>query len=76
MIANRTDLRRAQAVPHRRARSRGASPSGTASRCVVALIVAVGIGEAQAQAAGKPGIIATILKWTPLLRRASRSTSR
>src|SRR6185369_16140499 len=34
---------------------------------VVALIVAVGIGEAQAAAADKPGIIATILKWTPLL---------
>ena len=31
-----------------------------------ALIVAVGIGEAQA-APGTPGIIATILKWTPLL---------
>jgi polar amino acid transport system permease protein len=35
---------------------------------VVAFAVAVGIGEAQAQAAaGKPGIIETILKWTPLL---------
>jgi polar amino acid transport system permease protein len=35
---------------------------------VVALAVAVGIGEAQAQAAaGKPGIIETMLKWTPLL---------
>jgi len=33
---------------------------------VIALIVAVGIGEAQA-APGTPGIIATILKWTPLL---------
>jgi polar amino acid transport system permease protein len=33
---------------------------------VVALLVAVGIGEAQA-APGTPGIIATILKWTPLL---------
>jgi len=31
-----------------------------------ALVVAVGIGEAQA-APGTPGIIATILKWTPLL---------
>jgi len=30
------------------------------------LIVAVGVGEAQA-APGTPGIIATILKWTPLL---------
>ena len=35
---------------------------------VVALIVATGIGEASAQvAAGKPGIVATMLKWTPLL---------
>ncbi|HMK78456.1 MAG TPA: amino acid ABC transporter permease [Xanthobacteraceae bacterium] len=35
---------------------------------VIALIVAIGIGEAQAQdAAGKPGILATMLKWTPLL---------
>ncbi|MEA2902964.1 MAG: glycyl-tRNA synthetase beta chain [Alphaproteobacteria bacterium] len=34
---------------------------------VAALLVAVGIGEAQAAAADKPGIIATILKWTPLL---------
>lgn len=35
---------------------------------IVALAVAVGIGEAQAQAAtGKPGIIETMLKWTPLL---------
>jgi len=33
---------------------------------VAALIVAVGVGEAQA-APGTPGIIATILKWTPLL---------
>jgi polar amino acid transport system permease protein len=33
---------------------------------VAALIVAVGIGEAQA-APGTPGIVATILKWTPLL---------
>ena len=33
---------------------------------VAALILAVGIGEAQA-APGTPGIIATILKWTPLL---------
>lgn len=31
-----------------------------------ALIVAVGIGEAQA-APGTPGILATLLKWTPLL---------
>lgn len=35
---------------------------------VVALIIAIGIGEAQAEAAaGKPGIIATMLRWTPLL---------
>jgi polar amino acid transport system permease protein len=35
---------------------------------LVALAVAIGIGEAQAQAvAGKPGIVETILKWTPLL---------
>jgi polar amino acid transport system permease protein len=34
---------------------------------VLALIVVVGIGEAQAQAGGRPGIVATILKWTPLL---------
>ena len=35
---------------------------------LLALIVAIGIGEAQAQvAAGKPGIIATMIKWTPLL---------
>ena len=33
---------------------------------VIALIVAVGIGEAQA-APGASGIVATILKWTPLL---------
>jgi polar amino acid transport system permease protein len=35
---------------------------------LIALIVAIGIGEAQAQVvAGKPGIIATMIKWTPLL---------
>jgi polar amino acid transport system permease protein len=33
---------------------------------LAALVVAVGIGEAQA-APGTPGIVATILKWTPLL---------
>jgi polar amino acid transport system permease protein len=33
---------------------------------VAALIVTIGIGEAQA-APGTPGIIATIVKWTPLL---------
>ena len=35
---------------------------------LAALAVAIGIGEAQAQAAiGKPGIIETMIKWTPLL---------
>lgn len=35
---------------------------------LLALLVAIGIGEAQAQAvAGKPGIVATMIKWTPLL---------
>ena len=35
---------------------------------LLTLIVAIGIGEAQAQVvAGKPGIIATMIKWTPLL---------
>jgi polar amino acid transport system permease protein len=35
---------------------------------LIALAVAIGIGEAQAQAAaGKPGIIETMIKWTPLL---------
>jgi len=35
---------------------------------LLALIVAIGLGEAQAQGvAGKPGIIATMIKWTPLL---------
>jgi polar amino acid transport system permease protein len=35
---------------------------------VVALLGAIGIGEAQAQAAGgQAGIIATMIKWTPLL---------
>lgn len=35
---------------------------------MIALAVAIGIGEAQAQAAaGKPGIIETMIKWTPLL---------
>jgi len=35
---------------------------------LLALIVAIGLGEAQAQVvAGKPGIIATMIKWTPLL---------
>jgi len=66
MIANRTDM--AVIKPFR---LRSVEPwrftiwHGVA--LVVALIVAVGIGEAQAAAADKPGIIATILKWTPLL---------
>jgi polar amino acid transport system permease protein len=35
---------------------------------VVALVASVGIGDAYAQAAaGKPGIVETMLKWTPLL---------
>jgi polar amino acid transport system permease protein len=34
----------------------------------LALIVAIGVGDAYAQvAAGKPGIVETMLKWTPLL---------
>src|SRR5437763_3573183 len=65
MIANRTDM--AVIKPFR---LRSVEPwrftiwHGVAF--VVALIVAVGIGEAQA-AADKPSILATILKWTPLL---------
>jgi polar amino acid transport system permease protein len=34
---------------------------------VIALLLVVGIGEAQAQAGGQAGIVATMLKWTPLL---------
>jgi polar amino acid transport system permease protein len=67
MIAQRTDLpvlkplRIGAAEPWRFSVWHGAA-------LVVALAVAVGIGEAQAQAAaGKPGIIETMLKWTPLL---------
>ena len=66
MIANRTDLavikpfRLPAAEPWRFSVWHGVA-------LAVALIVAVGIGEAQAAAADKPGIIATILKWTPLL---------
>ena len=66
MIADRTDL--AVLKPFR---LRSSEPwrinawHGVA--LVAALIVAVGIGEAQAQSSGQPGIIATILKWTPLL---------
>ena len=69
MIANRSDM--AVLKPFRlRA---GESLSGSwrfsvwhGAALVIALIVAVGIGEAQA-APGAQGIIATILKWTPLL---------
>ena len=65
MIANRTDLavlkpfRIGTAEPWRLGVWHGAA-------LVAALIVAIGIGEAQA-APGTSGIIATILKWTPLL---------
>jgi polar amino acid transport system permease protein len=66
MIADRTDLavlkpfRIGAAEPWRFSAWHGAA-------LVIALIVAVGIGEAQAAAADRPGIVATILKWTPLL---------
>jgi len=67
MIANRTDL--AVLKPFRISAPepwRFGVWHGVA--LVIALIVAIGIGEAQAQAvAGKPGIIATMIKWTPLL---------
>jgi polar amino acid transport system permease protein len=67
MIANQTDL--AVLKPFRIRESepwRIHAWHGVA--LVIALIVAIGIGEAQAQAvAGKPGILATMLKWTPLL---------
>ena len=65
MIANRADLavlkpfRIGAAEPWRFSAWHGAA-------LVIVLIVAVGIGEAQA-AADRPGIVATILKWTPLL---------
>ena len=70
MIANQTDL--AVLKPFR---IRANDPLHVSWRInawhgvalVVALIVAVGIGEAQAQAGGRSGIIATMLKWTPLL---------
>lgn len=66
MIANRTDMavlkpfRLGAAEPWRFNIWHGVA-------LVTALIVTVGIGEAQAQASGAPGIIATLLKWTPLL---------
>ena len=65
MIAQRTDLpvlkpfRLGAVEPFRCSAWHGVA-------LVAALLVAVGIGEAQA-APGTPGIIATILKWTPLL---------
>jgi polar amino acid transport system permease protein len=66
MIANRTDLPVLKPF-----RIGAAEPTWRFSAwhgvaLVAALIVAIGIGEAQA-APGTPGIIATILKWTPLL---------
>ncbi len=66
MIANRSDL--AVLKPFRigaREPFRFTIWHGVA--LLVALFIAVGIGEAQAQATGQPGIVATILKWTPLL---------
>jgi polar amino acid transport system permease protein len=67
MIANRSDMavlkpfRVGAAVPLRLNVWHGVA-------LVVALLVAIGIGEAQAQAAGgQAGIIATMIKWTPLL---------
>ncbi len=71
MIANRSDM----AVLKPFCLRAGESPSESRRFSVwhgvallIALIVAVGIGEAQAQAvAGRPGIIATMIKWTPLL---------
>jgi polar amino acid transport system permease protein len=66
MIADRTDL--AVLKPFRLRSSepwRFSAWHGVA--LVAALIVAVGIGEAQAAAADRPGIIVTILKWTSLL---------
>jgi polar amino acid transport system permease protein len=67
MIADRTDL--AVLKPFRIGKAEPAWRftiwHGVA--LAVVLFVAVGIGEAQAQATGKPGIVETILKWTPLL---------
>jgi len=66
MIANRTDLpvlkpfRVAATEPFRFNIWHGIV-------LAAALLIAIGIGEAQAQAGGQAGIIATMLKWTPLL---------
>ena len=67
MIAQSTDL--AVLKPFRiEAPQRFRLNAGHGVALVIALIVAVGIGEAQAQAAGgRPGILATMIKWTPLL---------
>jgi polar amino acid transport system permease protein len=67
MIANRSDL--AVLKPFRiREREPWRISLWHGVALVLALIVAIGIGEAQAQGvAGEPGIIATMLKWTPLL---------
>ena len=67
MIVQRTDL--AVLKPFR---VREAEPwcfsAWHGAALVMALVVAVGVGDAYAQAAaGKPGIIETMLKWTPLL---------
>jgi polar amino acid transport system permease protein len=71
MIVNRTDL--AVLKPFRLSTAEPSPDSWRFSAwhgvaLLVALVVAIGIGEAQAQAAaGKPGIIETMIKWTPLL---------
>ena len=65
MIANRTDMPVLKPF-----RVGAAEPWRINAWHGVALVVALPrgrIGEAQAAAAEKPGIIATILKWTPLL---------
>jgi polar amino acid transport system permease protein len=71
MIANRSDM--AVLKPFRIGTA-GSSPDSWrfsvwhGAALLLALLVAVGIGEAQAQAvAGRPGIIETMIKWTPLL---------
>ena len=66
MIANRSDL--AVLKPFRiGAREPWRFTIWHGVALLIALFIAVGIGEAQAQASGKPGIVETILKWTPLL---------